>query len=74
MTGVITTCRTCGKEHEPSPEAIRLGQWRVRATCNGNQGPVPSPTEPSHCERCGRPLRNTARTICMGCLFGEVPL
>ena len=28
MMAVIATCRTCGREFEPEPSAIRAGTWR----------------------------------------------
>lgn len=30
---IVVTCRTCGREHEPSREDIIAGRWRVCAAC-----------------------------------------
>jgi hypothetical protein len=62
MTAFVTTCRQCGTEFEPTHDAIIAGVWRV---CPGCQ---PSPSDATHCERCGRELRAGQRTICLGCL------
>ena len=62
MTTYIVPCKQCGKEHEPTPEAIRAGNWKVCPDC------TPPPAEPSHCRRCGRVLRTAGRTLCLACL------
>jgi hypothetical protein len=62
MPTYIVRCKACGKEHEPSPEAIRAGTWKLCPDC------TPKPTEPSRCRECSRILRTPGRTICLSCL------
>jgi DNA-directed RNA polymerase subunit RPC12/RpoP len=70
VTGVITVCRTCGRDFEPEPAAIRAGRWRECPACT-----TKPPSEPEmRCPDCGRVLKGTKRTICLGCLVGGSPL
>jgi hypothetical protein len=73
MTAVITNCTQCGKEHEPTPEAIRRGQWRECPSCHTTAATPPNDGG-RRCERCGRPLRTAGRSICLGCLLGGIVL
>jgi hypothetical protein len=61
MSNIVTTCRQCGKEHEPSAAAIRSGSWRVCDTWS------PKPASQSHCRECGRPIAGK-RELCLRCL------
>jgi hypothetical protein len=64
MTAVVTRCRQCGQEFEPTHNAIVAGSWHTCPACS------PSTVEPQQCRECGRPLRTAGRTICLTCLGG----
>lgn len=66
MTTVVTQCRRCGVEFEPSTAAIRAGSWRVCPTC------APKQEAGNHCRECGRPLAGK-REICLRCRPGSEP-
>lgn len=66
MTAIITVCRECGVEFEPTREAIVRGSWTVCPTCQAK----PTVGETTSCQDCGRVLRGTTRTICLNCLSG----
>lgn len=65
MTTVITRCHQCGAEFEPTSASIRAGSWRECDAC------APKTATPNRCTECGRELRLTTRTICLGCLTGD---
>jgi hypothetical protein len=69
MSSLITTCRTCGNEFEPSHDGIVARGWR---TCPGCEPRAASeqPTTSTRCTECGRQLRAGARTLCYTCLTG----
>ena len=62
MTTIVSTCRECGSEYEPSREAIQAGTWRRCPAC------TPEPAETQHCLKCNRPLRLMSRSICARCM------
>ncbi len=64
MTGIVTQCRRCGVQFEPSAAAIRAGTWSICPNC------APKQETGGHCKECGRALRHTTRTICFNCLMG----
>jgi hypothetical protein len=68
MGAIVTTCRRCGKDFEPEPEAIARGQWRTCPACTAQ--PPSEPEAVTHCEGCGRPLKAAGRTWCYACLTG----
>ena len=61
MPTFVTTCRACGKEHEPDQTSIRIGAWNRCPAC------APKPAEHGHCRECGRVLRDSGRTVCLSC-------
>jgi hypothetical protein len=69
MPTIVTTCRECGAEFEPTHDAIVAGTWRTCPICR----PPPAseqPASPTRCDGCGRVLRAGTRTLRYTCLTG----
>jgi len=65
---IVTVCRVCGREFEPNTAAIRSGHWRTCPACpQRSDNPTPRPMA-GQCQKCGRPLLNKDRALCLQCL------
>jgi hypothetical protein len=60
---VVTTCRACGAEFEPTKHDVVRGVWRTCPACRANVS-----TKVTTCRECGRTLRGTTRDLCLSCL------
>ena len=67
MTALLTTCRACGRTHEPDRAAIAAGAWHRCADCRAAEASRSRPTPSGACHGCGRPLRAGGRTVCGRC-------
>jgi hypothetical protein len=67
MGAIVTTCRVCGKDFEPTTPSVRAGRWQQCPACMSKPAPEPE----TRCQGCGRPLTTTGRTWCYRCLTGE---
>ena len=61
---ILTTCRRCGAEFEPDPDAIRAGAWQVCRRCRASEaGPPSLPAEAEAKRLTPRPWWALDRTL-----------
>lgn len=66
---IVTHCRVCGREFEPDRQRIIAGDWQTCDACRSHWSTNPlSRPMAGQCRRCGRPLRDRDRTLCLPCL------
>ncbi len=63
---VVTSCRVCGSEIESGHDRITAGTWRVCPECESRRR-LPEHPIGGKCDKCGRPLRDKRRHLCLAC-------
>jgi len=65
---ISTICRECGTPIEADRTRILAGTWQTCDACRPQRSDHPTIRPMAgQCQRCGRPLLNRDRTLCLQC-------